>query len=57
LIATGQIDPSKETVVVNSGDGLKTLDAVADVVGPSATVRPSLESAVEALNTIARSAS
>ncbi|MEN9710441.1 MAG: hypothetical protein RL441_433 [Actinomycetota bacterium] len=52
LLATGQLDPSKETVLINTGDGLKTLDAVAEVVGPSAIVKPSLESAVEALDSI-----
>ena len=30
----GQLDPDAETVVYNTGDGLKTLDAVADRVGP-----------------------
>ncbi|MEY3278045.1 MAG: hypothetical protein RLZZ426_531 [Actinomycetota bacterium] len=54
LIRTGQLDPTKETVLINTGDGLKTLDAVADVVGPSAFVKPSLESAVEALEAISR---
>lgn len=52
LLATGQLDPTKETVLINTGDGLKTLDAVAEVVGPSAIVKPSLESAVEALDLI-----
>lgn len=55
LLAAGALDPTKETVLINTGDGLKTLDAVADVVGPSAIVKPSLESAVEALDTLARS--
>ncbi|MEY4322939.1 MAG: hypothetical protein RL410_720 [Actinomycetota bacterium] len=55
LLAAGKLDPSRETVLINTGDGLKTLDAVADVVGPSAIVRPSLESAVEALNDLGRS--
>ncbi len=27
----------------NTGDGLKTLDAVADRVGPAATIEPSYE--------------
>ena len=53
LLLTGQLDPAKETVLINTGDGLKTLDAVADVVGPSAVVRPSLESAVDALGKLA----
>ncbi|MEO6715511.1 MAG: pyridoxal-phosphate dependent enzyme, partial [Mycobacteriales bacterium] len=43
LIATGQLDPSLETVVLNTGDGLKTLDAVAGIVGPTHTISPSLD--------------
>src|SRR5690606_124670 len=43
LIGTGALDPSAETVIINSGDGLKTLDAVAPVVAPSANIAPSLE--------------
>ncbi|WP_371480039.1 threonine synthase [Kitasatospora sp. NBC_00315] len=43
LVETGQLDPSKETVAINTGDGLKTLDAVADA-GFTATIRPTLES-------------
>jgi threonine synthase len=44
LVADGRLDPAAETVVINSGDGLKTLDAVADRAdaGPTATIRPSL---------------
>ncbi|MFN8157235.1 MAG: threonine synthase [Candidatus Nanopelagicales bacterium] len=38
LLATGQLDGSKETVILNTGDGLKTLDAIADAVGPTATI-------------------
>ena len=41
LVETGQLDPDLETVVFNTGDGLKTLDAVADRVGPAATIEPS----------------
>jgi threonine synthase len=40
LVETGQLDPEAETVVFNTGDGLKTLDAVADRVGPAATIEP-----------------
>ena len=40
LVETGQLDPDAETVVFNTGDGLKTLDAVADRVGPAATIEP-----------------
>jgi len=41
LVETGQLDPDQETVVFNTGDGLKTLDAIADRVGPAATIDPS----------------
>ncbi len=41
LVETGQLDPTLETVVINTGHGLKTLDAVADSVGPVATIDPS----------------
>jgi threonine synthase len=38
LLLTGQLDPAAETVVLNTGDGLKTLDAIAEHVGPTATI-------------------
>jgi threonine synthase len=41
LADEGRIDPEAVTVVINSGDGLKTLDAVADC-GPTAVIKPSL---------------
>jgi threonine synthase len=40
LVETGQLDPTQETVVINTGMGLKTLDAVSDSVGPAATIEP-----------------
>ncbi len=40
LVESGQLDPTLETVVINTGMGLKTLDAVADRVGPAATIAP-----------------
>ncbi|MGI5417242.1 threonine synthase [Actinomadura luteofluorescens] len=43
LVEAGTLDPGAETVIINSGDGLKTLDAVAPVVAPSANIAPSLE--------------
>lgn len=43
LIESGQLDPSLETVVINSGEGLKTLDAVAPVAKPSANIAPNIE--------------
>jgi threonine synthase len=42
LLAAGQLDPAEETVLINSGDGLKTLDAVAGTVGLAEPIRPSL---------------
>jgi threonine synthase len=48
LVASGRLDPSRETVVYNTGDGLKTLEAVADLVGPTHRVKPSLRAAREA---------
>ena len=47
LLGSGVLDPSLTTVVLNTGDGLKTLDAVAGT-GLTATIRPSLESFREA---------
>lgn len=49
LIASGELDPKAETVILNTGDGLKTLDAVIGEVGPTATIRPSVEDVREAL--------
>ncbi|GGS72954.1 threonine synthase [Planobispora rosea] len=43
LVAEGRLDPDAETVVLNTGDGLKTLDAVADQARPTAVIRPSLD--------------
>jgi threonine synthase len=40
LVESGRLDPDQETVVFNTGDGLKTLDAIADRVGPAATIEP-----------------
>jgi len=41
LLASGQLDPEAETVVFNTGDGLKTLDAIADIAKPTVTIKPS----------------
>jgi threonine synthase len=48
LIDTGQLDPDAETVIINSGDGLKTLDAIAGKVGPKATIRPTYDAFTKA---------
>ncbi|WP_433471229.1 threonine synthase [Saccharomonospora azurea] len=50
LIESGQLDPDAETVLLITGDGLKTLDALGDRVGPKATVRPSVEAVQSALD-------
>jgi threonine synthase len=42
LLASGQLDPEAETVIINSGDGLKTLDAVAPTISALTPIRPSL---------------
>ncbi|MEV4166617.1 threonine synthase [Nonomuraea dietziae] len=43
LVESGRLDPSLTTVVLNTGDGLKTLDAIADDAAPTAVIRPSLD--------------
>jgi threonine synthase len=48
LIDNGQLDPDAETVIIQSGDGLKTLDAIADRVGPAATIEPTYAAFTEA---------
>lgn len=43
LVEAGTLDPDAETVVLNTGDGLKTLDAVAADAQPTAVIKPSLD--------------
>jgi threonine synthase len=43
LVRAGLLDPDAETVVFNTGDGLKTLDAVSSAAGPVGTIRPSTD--------------
>jgi threonine synthase len=43
LLAEGRLDPDADTVVFNTGEGLKTLDAVSGVVGPAATIPASAD--------------
>ena len=45
LLAAGALDPAAETVIYNTGDGLKTLDAVGGRLSPTVTVKPSLRAA------------
>ncbi|HKS47799.1 MAG TPA: threonine synthase [Amycolatopsis sp.] len=49
LIEAGKIDPDAETVLIITGDGLKTLDAVEGRIGPRVTVAPSADAVREAL--------
>jgi threonine synthase len=48
LVASGKLDPDAETVIFNTGEGLKTLDAIEGRVGPTYRIRPSLRAAKEA---------
>lgn len=43
LLAEGSIDPSAEVVLLNTGDGLKTLDAVAPTSQPTIVISPSFD--------------
>ncbi|HEV2891377.1 MAG TPA: threonine synthase [Frankiaceae bacterium] len=42
LLGEGRLDADVTTVLLNTGEGLKTLDAVAPHVGPTVTIEPSL---------------
>jgi threonine synthase len=48
LLKEGQIDPDARTVIINSGDGLKTPDAIADSI-PTPEAIPATLAAFEAL--------
>jgi threonine synthase len=48
LVESGQLDPSVETVIYNTGDGLKTLDAVAEGARPTAVIKPTIKGMREA---------
>ncbi|MDI5942840.1 threonine synthase, partial [Micromonospora sp. DH15] len=48
LVESGRLDPTAETVVFNTGEGLKTIDAVAPQVGPTHRIKPSLRAARDA---------
>ncbi len=43
LLKEGQIDPDARTVIINSGDGLKTPDAVTTTIEASTPISPTLE--------------
>jgi threonine synthase len=48
LVESGRLDPSRETVIYNTGDGLKTLDAVASAAVPTAIIPPTIKGMREA---------
>jgi threonine synthase len=50
LLAAGLLDPAAETVILNTGDGLKTLDAIAGVVGPTATIAADIDEVTAVLS-------
>src|SRR3954451_17507233 len=43
LVEQGAIDTSVETVLYNTGDGLKTIDAISDGAAPTAFIPPTLQ--------------
>jgi threonine synthase len=43
LAASGELDTSRETVVFNTGDGLKTIDAVSAGARPTAVIPPTIK--------------
>jgi threonine synthase len=49
LLASGALDGSAETVILNTGDGLKTLDAIAPHVGPTATIAHDVDEVIRVL--------
>ncbi len=49
LTAQGVIRPDERVVAMVTGHGLKTVEALSDAVGPTATIAPTLESFAEAM--------
>ena len=49
LAAQGVIRSDERVVAMITGHGLKTVEALTDVVGPTATIAPTLESFAEAM--------
>jgi threonine synthase len=47
LLAAGRLDPEAETVIINSGDGLKTPDVVTAPADLPVPIRPTIESFAE----------
>jgi threonine synthase len=48
LVEQGRIDTSLETVLYNTGDGLKTIDAVSEGASPTAVIPPTIKGMREA---------
>jgi threonine synthase len=48
LLAAGQLDPGAETVIINSGDGLKTLNAVPAALRVPEAIAPTLDAFTKA---------
>jgi threonine synthase len=48
LVESGAIDTSIETVVYNTGDGLKTVDAISEGAHPTAVIKPTIKGMREA---------
>jgi len=57
LVSEGVIRPDERVVAMVTGHGLKTVEALANVVGPTATIAPTLESFAEAMAADAEAAS
>ena len=51
LAGDGVVRRDERVVAFVTGNGLKTLDAVAGVVGPTATIKPTLEAFAAAVDT------
>jgi threonine synthase len=56
LLDSGQLDPDAETVIINSGDGLKTLDAVAGSLPVASPIRPTLQAFTDFESSLPRKA-
>ncbi len=50
LLREGALDPAAETVLFNTGDGLKTIDAMAPTSGPTVSIEPTYDAFEAALN-------
>ncbi len=50
LLREGALDPGAETVLFNTGDGLKTIDAMAPTSGPTVSIQPTYDAFESALN-------